>query len=167
MNLSGDTKKALQEIAGKLGVKYSWLWKLINFESRWNPQAKNPYSSARGLIQFIDSTARNLGYKNSLDLVTKHPTITSQLRTPVYNYLKQFKPFPTKQSLYMAVFYPKARKWHSKAVFPFRVMIANPGIFTVQDYINYVEGKGKNKLFIPLILGIGTGVYLLTRKGVL
>ncbi len=164
MILSGDTKKALQEISNKLGVKYQWLWKLINFESKWNPKVKNPVSSARGLIQFINSTARSLGFKNSLDLVTKYPSITKQLRGPVYSYLKQFKPFPTKQSLYMSVFYPRARKWNPKAIFPFRVMVSNPGIFRVIDYVNYVEGKGKNKLFLPVTAGIVLLLFMQKRK---
>jgi soluble lytic murein transglycosylase-like protein len=43
-------------IANRLGVSYNDLLRLIEFESGFKPDAKNPYSSARGLIQFTDAT---------------------------------------------------------------------------------------------------------------
>jgi len=130
----------LIEVSESLNVNPKWLWSLIQFESKWNPQAKNPNSSARGLIQFIDSTAQSLGYKNSLDLVTKNPTAEQQLFFPVYQYLSQFAPFPTEQSLYLSVFYPAARNWALHKEFPKNVQAVNTGIVTVNDYINRVRG---------------------------
>lgn len=123
----------------KLGIPSDWLWQLIYFESRWNPLASNRLSSAKGLIQFTDNTAITLGYTNSLDLINKNPDIKSQLLFPVKKYLEQYKPFPTKQSLYMAVFYPKARFWDEYTMFPFDVRKVNPGINTVSDYIRKVD----------------------------
>lgn len=114
------------------------LYRLIDFESGWNPRAKNPYSSAMGLIQFTDSTAYDLGFKNSSDLVNKNPTITDQLPI-VKQYLMPFKPFYGKQSLYMAVFYPAARTWPLEKQFPSAVKAVNPGIDTVQSYIDKVD----------------------------
>jgi hypothetical protein len=137
---------ALQDIALKLKIDPSWLWSLISFESKANPAARNKITGARGLIQFLHSTARELGYKDADDLVKKHPTFDSQLKTPVYNYLKKYQPFPTKQSLYMAVFFPRARTWAPGTLFPSNVRRDNPGIDTVQDYINYVEGKPPLKM---------------------
>lgn len=132
----------LNEIAVRLGVAYEDLFNLINFESGFNPQAKNPNSSARGLIQFIDSTAKQLGFNDSLDLVTKYPTITDQLPI-VERYLQQFKPFDGKQSLYLAVFYPKYRNVAPDTLFPENVRKVNPGINTPADYIKFVERKKK------------------------
>lgn len=45
-----------------------YLSALYQAESGRNPNAKNPTSSAKGGFQFIDSTAKNLGVKDPLDL---------------------------------------------------------------------------------------------------
>lgn len=135
--MSNET--ALKETAAKLGIPPEWLNALINFESAGNPQARNKISGARGLIQFMHSTARAMGFKDADDLVLKYPTYEAQLKKPVYDYLKPQAPFPTKQSLYMSVFYPVARKWTPETLFPALVRKQNPGIDTVQSYINKVE----------------------------
>lgn len=134
-------RNALREVAKELEVKPEWLYNLINFESRWNPKAKNPVSSARGLIQFMDSSAKELGYSGSQDLIDKNPTVEQQLAGPVFQYLKKYSPFPTEQSLYMAVFYPKARSWDLTDPFPSRVTKVNPGIYVVGDYVNKVRDR--------------------------
>lgn len=155
-----DSKRAaLEQVAALLDTQPDWLNSLISFESNSNPQARagvpynidavNRYGAtplyARGLIQFIDTTAQALGFLNASDLVAKYPDYETQLLGPVYRYLKQFKPFPTKQSLYMAVFYPAARNWTPETVFPDTVRRANPNINTVKDYINFVEKKNSQK----------------------
>jgi hypothetical protein len=160
------TSKALLDVSASLGIDPNDLIKLIDFETRgtWNPQIKNPLSSARGLLQFTDSTARNLGYKDSLDLVTKNGSIESQLYFPVLKYLSQFKPFPTKQSLYMSVFYPAAREWPLNKNFPDTVKQSNPGIKTVADYVNKVEKK-KPGGAAGLLSLIALAAILLLMKG--
>ena len=140
-----DTQKALDQTANLLGVPSDWLNALIDFESSWNPLAKNDTTGARGLIQFLNKTAQILGYLSADDLVNKYPSSPTQLNGPVYQYLKQYKPFPTKQSLYMAVFYPAARTWTPDTTFPANVRAVNPNIDTVQDYIDHVEGKAVKK----------------------
>ena len=157
--------KALSEVAKSLEIPEDNLFKLINFESKWNHRAKNPNSSARGLIQFTDDTAKNLGYKDSLDLVNKNDSIESQLYFPVLKYLSQFKPFYTKQSLYMSVFYPNARNWLSNKSFPDFVQKSNPGIRTVQDYMNKVEGITKKTITPGLLSLIALGLLILLSKG--
>lgn len=157
--------KALREVADSLGITSDALYKLINFETAgtWNPQIKNPNSSARGLLQFTDSTARKLGYKDSLDLVTKNNSIESQLYFPVLKYLSQFKPFTTKQSLYMSVFYPKYRNVDPLTHFPDKVKKVNPGIDTVQSYINKVEGKKSTVISAGLLSLLALGFYFLMK----
>jgi hypothetical protein len=156
-----------------IGVDKEWLWNLINFESGWNPKIKNPLSSARGLIQFMDSTAQELGYYNSQDLIDKNPTIESQLWGPVWKYLKQYMPFNTEQSLYMAIFYPKARTWSLDTEFPDSVKKVNPGIVTVGDYVNKVRKKALRTLQnnsivgILVIAGISLLVFNIYKKGFL
>lgn len=138
----------LKTIALKLGgIDANDLYKLIQFESGWNPKAKNPYSSARGLIQFTDKTAQQLGYTDSLNLVDFNPTIIDQLPL-VEQYLSQFKPFTNKQSLYMSVFYPAARNWLPAKLLPAEIRNVNPGINTPGDYVRKVEGADILPTFI-------------------
>jgi hypothetical protein len=56
------TKAALRH-----GVDPTGLIKTAGIESHFNPNAKNPRSSAGGLFQFIDSTAKNYGLSNKYD----------------------------------------------------------------------------------------------------
>ena len=66
--LTASEWTALKDTAASLGMSWQPLYKLINFESRWDPKARNPSSGARGLIQFMPSTAEGMGYKGSLGL---------------------------------------------------------------------------------------------------
>lgn len=162
----GSTERAtLQLIASRIGASPDDLYRLIQFESKWNPTAKNPLSSARGLLQFTDSTAKSLGYKNSVDLVNKNPTVNDQLFV-VEKYLSRYAPFTGKQSLYMAVFYPAARNWNQAQAFPAAVQSVNPGIRTPADYMRLVDGKALAKLaIVPIIAGMIALYFLLNRKG--
>ncbi len=155
----------MEEIASKLGIPPLKLQNLIEFESKWNPSAKNPYSSARGLIQFTNRTAQGMGYEDSLDLVNKNPTIEQQLKNPVYKYLKKYKPFKGDQSLFMAVFYPKARNWHQDKEFPEYVQKVNPGIKTPRDYIKKVYFVIGKKFAFPIGLLVGLSIlYFVLKK---
>lgn len=151
-------ESALKDVSYSLGVPADSLRKLIQFESSFNPLARNKITGARGLIQFLHSTARSLGFKNADDLVLQYPDIESQLRGPVYKYLSQFKPFgsPFPQSLYLSVFYPAFRNYPLNAEFPAEVQKSNPGIRFVGDYVAKVEKKRFKKysaigFFIPVV----------------
>ena len=157
--MDAKTTAALNQVAGALDIPPAWLDAVIAFESNWKPQQRAyvPYNQylvtkrnappkyAKGLIQFTDETAQTLGFKDSADLIAQYPTADKQLLTPVYNYFKKYKPFPTKQSLYMAVFYPIARTWPLETVLPDSVRASNPNINTVGDYVNFVEKKSLKK----------------------
>lgn len=154
--LSPSEDNALSLISQKLGANKQDLFDLINMESKWNPQIKNPRSSARGLIQFMDSTAKGMGYKGgSSEIISKYPDRRSQLLTPVYNYLKPMSPFPNRQNLFMAVFYPAYRNKHPSTPFPTHVQNANPNINTVQDYMDYAN-RNAGRLVVKGGLGLGT-----------
>lgn len=161
-----STEKALlQMVADKIGVPYSDLYDLIKFESNWNPQAENPLSSAKGLIQFTDKTAVELGYKSSSDLIKKAKTIIDQLPL-VERYLMKYMPYSSKQSLFMAVFYPAARNWSSSNVFPESVRKANPGIVTVGDYMKKAGGDSyvvDNSIIVAAALFVAA--VLIYKKG--
>lgn len=155
--ISSDQIKIVSEYAKSLGVDPSWLKKLIFFESSFNPQAKNSMSSAKGLIQFTDATAKSLGFSSSQNLIDTLPTIEKQL-TAVYTYLSQFKPFSSASDLYLSVFYPAARKLDPKTPLPEAAAAANPQIETFQDYIDKVNDVQ--------IQPIASGEALFTKKGV-
>lgn len=61
----GDIQKMVAAMAqtkyGWTGAQWSALRELVQHESSWNPNAKNPYSSAYGLFQFLDSTWASVG----------------------------------------------------------------------------------------------------------
>ena len=133
--------QALREVAAALGTTEDKLAALVEFESEWDPQASNPRSSAKGLLQFMDLTAREMGFASSRALVDAFPDVESQLRGPVLWYLRPMAPFHTLQSLAMAVFYPAFRNASPDTVFPFKVRQANPGIVTVSDYVRHVESR--------------------------
>jgi hypothetical protein len=133
--LNEEQIKTGMSVASSLNIPFDWLNRLIHFESGWNPKAVNQVSGAAGLIQFMDFTAKGLGYFNALDLIAHFPDINSQLLNPVKRYFDYYKPYPTQQSLNMTVFYPAARQWPITTLFPENVRIENPGIKTVQDYM--------------------------------
>lgn len=157
--LTGSVAQKIIDIAQRLEIDSSDLINLIQFESGFDPQAKNPFSSARGLLQFTDATARSLGFEDSLHLVTAHPTVEDQLQI-VEEYLVQFYPFSGKQDLYMSVFYPKFRKVDPGTVFPDSVQAVNPGIITVQDYVDKVE---KKKLDYRLIIAAAAALFVIYK----
>jgi hypothetical protein len=139
--LSPSNIEKLNQISNVLQVNPDWLYKLIDFESGWNPAAINKKTIAAGLIQFIPSTAKDLGFNDSIDLIKKLPGINDQLEYAVKPYLIKYRPFISPQSLYMAVFYPAARFWDPLKKFPDKVTRYNPGITTPADYVSYVEKK--------------------------
>ena len=53
----------------EFGLPQGYLAKTAQIESSGNPNARNPNSSAGGLFQFIDSTAREYGLSNKFDPV--------------------------------------------------------------------------------------------------
>lgn len=152
---------ALIDAAQVLGTAPEDLHALIQAESAWNPAAYNP-SGAVGLLQFMPQTLKDYGLLSAAlaekvptrgvvpeavkqevrkEFLAKWPTVEAQLRGPVVKYLSRYKPFPTRQSLYMAVFYPAYRNMPPDTAFPATVKAQNPGIDTVQDYVNHVEKR--------------------------
>lgn len=174
ISLSRSEQQALQNIADMIGANIIDLAALIQFESGWDPQAKNPYSSAKGLIQFIDSTAQELGFANSAELIMLHPTKLSQLRGPVAEYFArryaQYGPLNTKHKLSMSVFYPAYINQPSDQIFPQNVRAVNPGIdnpaqYVLLAYSKPVEIKTDNSAFFLLAAASMAAALLFLRKG--
>ena len=172
----------IQQVAQQIGTQPEWLDALINFETggTYSTSAQNPYSSAKGLIQIIDSSAQELGFRDSKDAVLQNRTFDTQMDNVVLPYfqlwLKRLKipAFDTQQKLYMTVFYPKAVAWTPTQTFSDSIQNVNPGIKTPQDYINFVNARiNKTTLHtfskgLPLVaialLGLGAWFWLKRRK---
>jgi hypothetical protein len=183
--LNDSQAAALVETAAAIRTEPLWLWEVINFESRHNPQASNPRSSAKGLVQFMDKTAVGLGYASSQDLVNKNPTYEGQMRGPVKAHFKSLGgSFTTRQALFMAVFMPVARTVSADTTmrqiyeqnpkdlggltaYEKKFVPQNPGILTVQDYVNFVAkaAKGKTVAVAGGIAGV-TGLAILALAAV-
>lgn len=155
-SLTKSEQDSVNYVANQIKANPQDLIKLINFESGLNPLASNKLSSAKGLIQFIDSTAKKLGYQNSQDLINRHPTFESQMLGPVLKYLKPLAPYPALSDLAMAVFMPYAKNFPANTSFTviYKKLYGenwlknytnfekqNPGIKSIQDYVNKVEKK--------------------------
>jgi murein DD-endopeptidase MepM/ murein hydrolase activator NlpD len=59
----GSTQQLARQALSAYGWGNQWsaLNQLVSHESSWNPRAENPTTTASGLFQFIDSTARSYG----------------------------------------------------------------------------------------------------------
>ncbi len=133
----------INSVASQLGVNANDLTLLIRFETAgtFDPQIKNPYSSARGLLQFTDAAAQDLGFSTSQKLVQAYPTFESQMLGAVLPWLRRYGPYRDTQDLYMQVFYPAYRKVPAETQLASSIQKVNPGIRTVQDYIDKVRGS--------------------------
>lgn len=171
--LTTEQRNKLSEVARAVGAPVDSLYALIDFESNWNPLAENPRSSARGLLQWIDARAQDLGYSDSAELIIENPTAMQQLEL-IERDLSRYGPFGSDQELFMSVFYPKAMAWSPFREFPDHVQAVNPGIRTPRDYVNFVWRRvgdspgfakyGLGRTAILVIAGIGLAMYLMSRR---
>lgn len=99
-----ETQQALVELSNKLNVRPAWFLATFYHESRISTTAKNPYTNATGLIQFMPKTAEYLG------------TTTTQLSKMSFieqfyyieKYISYYKNISSYEDLYLAVFFPVA-----------------------------------------------------------
>lgn len=57
----------ISQAARRYGIDPMTMIRIAQIESAMNPNAKNPRSSAGGLFQFIDGTAKQMGLRNRFD----------------------------------------------------------------------------------------------------
>lgn len=67
MNLNASIGQVIDEAANRYGVPPATLRMIAWLESKGDPNAQNENSSAGGLFQFIDDTARAYGLRNKFD----------------------------------------------------------------------------------------------------
>lgn len=101
-NYSIEVEKAIEEAAKKYGIPVDALKTLIYIESKGNPLAKNPGSSAKGIMQFIDSTAESYGLEDPYDL-TESLDAGARLYSNNFKHLKKvLGRDPTASEMYLA-----------------------------------------------------------------
>ena len=142
-------------IAAGQDVDPSDLMACMYFESKLNPEARNPNSSASGLIQFMTDTAVELG--TTIEAI-RAMTAMEQLEL-VGQYFamrqEQFGKIKDLASCYMAILFPKAIPWPDDAViFPAgsKAYLANKGLDI--DHDNEVT-KGEAAAFVVKALALG------------
>lgn len=97
-------------IEGQIGLDAGKLMNCMKFESNLNAQAKNPSSSATGLIQFMEATAKRLGTTTAK---LAQMGMVTQL-SYVYKYFKEYhdRGFDlskwTLEDVYMSILWPSA-----------------------------------------------------------
>lgn len=154
-NPNGDAYDYIRELALALGVNEFDLFSLIYFETGGTMDAgiRNPYSSAGGVLQFTDATARTLRhidgskYKSTNDLLNRCPDMECQLAIPgkktkyggpAFQYLSRFN-IQNRYDMYMAVFYPYAIGKGPNFILPKSVQGINNGIHSVEEYVRRVD----------------------------
>jgi len=141
-----DLALAIAEMANDLDIDPYALANVINFESGFNPAAKNPSSSASGLIQFIESTAQRLGTSTA---ALRQMGAVQQM-TYVRAYFAPFDDLRRAHAVAMAVFYPKAITWPSFRPFPIKVIKANGWKFyTPGGYLKLMNKGAKLPAIVP------------------
>lgn len=162
----------ISEIAYAVGARPSLLDALINFETAgtYDPLIENPNrdSTAIGLIQINDPTAKDLFGMSAKALVSRYPDFNSQMDNVVLPYLQQRKkvynagaPLFSRYDLYMAVFYPAYMNKDPDTPFPENVKKMNPGINSPADYARFVDQRIKQDTLLilkplPMIIVGGT-----------
>jgi hypothetical protein len=141
VKLTASQRAAAARAAQRLGIQVDWLLAVIQNESGGDPKIKNPKSSARGLIQFMDSTARGMGYNSSQDLVNRFPSFESQVEGPVVAYYRSYGPWASRDEFLGTAFYPAYRRGKLDVVLPADVRAANPGYNTLRDYARKVWAR--------------------------
>lgn len=125
----------VRTISNKLGINPDWLMVVMNYETAgtFSPSVKNPYSSATGLIQFLESTAVWLGTTTA---ALAQMTRVQQLDY-VYEYLRRTKQsrgsFNYLVDVYLAVFYPASIDDGLDYIYPNHVYAANKGFDLDKD----------------------------------
>lgn len=100
-----DFRVKVRSVAKSLNLDASWLMAIMYHESGINTTAKNPSSTATGLIQFTRATAIALGTTTT---ALARMTAVDQMDY-VEKYFNQYKGrISNLTDCYMAVFYPKA-----------------------------------------------------------
>ncbi|MET3590388.1 hypothetical protein ABID23_001496 [Bartonella silvatica] len=99
---SPSVDQAIRQAAARYGLPESYLYRVAQVESGGNPNARNPRSSAGGLYQFINSTAKQYGLQDRFDPMQAADAM-GRLTRDNRNYLSRvLGRAPTDAELYLA-----------------------------------------------------------------
>lgn len=127
VNLPSSIGGVIDEAAARYGQDAKALRTIAWLESRGNPSAQNPNSSAGGLFQFIDKTARAYGLKNKMDAAESADAGARLLRDNREGLKKTLGREPTVGELYLA---------HQQGLSGARALLGNPDRLAV-DVVGY------------------------------
>lgn len=119
---SAQVNAAIETSAAKYGVNADALKTIALIESGGNPSAKNPSSSAGGLFQFINSTAKQYGLKNRYDANQAADAAARLMRDNAAGLRKALGRAPTTGELYLA---------HQQGLGGAVSLLSNPGALAV------------------------------------
>ena len=169
----------VKEISRKQKINPNWLMAVMNSETggSFSPRQKNlAGSGATGLIQFMPSTARDLGtttaklaqMSNVQQLTWVDKYIDMQKRNFKVDKIRDY------DDLYLMVFYPAAMGKPKDWAFPDRIYPQNKGIdldkdgkITIKNFKDWIRKKipkGRRKEFVgrrPYTVYLTTGLIIL------
>lgn len=147
--MATTTQKTLINIvANKHNVNAEWLEWVIFLESNFNPQAKNPSSSASGLLQWIEATAKGLG--TTTEKIQKMSFVQQMDIVDLFikKNKKLFSRAKTFIDYYLIIFYPAAVGMDMNYIFPAVVTKYNPafdtdknGLITKLEFAKHIEKR--------------------------
>lgn len=149
--LDSDFLDATTEVARDSNILPEHLLAIMYIESRFNPAAINPYSGATGLIQFMPTTAAELGTSTT---ALKSMSRMEQL-TWVRKYFSRWKSKIRKGDIadaYLAVFWPAAigkpdsYTLETKNISAAKIAAQNP-IYDLNKDDKITKGEIKDKLY--------------------
>lgn len=97
-----DLERIVAENARRYGLDPRTMSRIAEIESSFRPNAKNPTSSAGGLFQFIDSTAKSYGLTNRYDPATAADAASRLARDNAAILRKRLGRDPLPGELYLA-----------------------------------------------------------------
>lgn len=100
--MPGTIRATISEAAQRYGVDPHALLVVARLESSGNPNAKNPNSSAGGLFQFTDGTARQYGLRNKFDAAEASDAAARLMRDNTAALRAALGREPTAGELYLA-----------------------------------------------------------------
>lgn len=100
--MASNIRDIISGAAQRYGIEPDVLSYIAQRESNFNPQAKNPNSSAKGLFQFIDSTAKGYGLTDPFDPTASSDAAARLTRDNIAYLEKNLGRKPTKDEIYLS-----------------------------------------------------------------
>lgn len=139
--MAADIQKIITDAADKYGVPVEALMAIASIESGFNPLAKNSRSSAAGLFQFVERTAKGMGLTDPYDPVASADAAARMAATNIKSLRKTLGREPTTGELYLA---------HQQGLSGARALLANPNESALTA-LTRVYGGRKDRAMAALV----------------